>query len=55
MRNLNEKSIPVYFKHNSSIRKLVMLVLVSINHLIPVPAQEQELQEFNDESLPEEP
>ena len=42
MCNLNEKSIAVHFKHNPSIRKLVMLVLVSINHLLPVPDQEQE-------------
>ena len=35
MINLSEKKIQFYFKTNSVLRKLVMLVLISINTLLP--------------------
>jgi hypothetical protein len=52
MINLNERSVAFAFKHNLIIRKLVMLVLISINHLLPTQEQQHQ-QQLEDDSLPE--
>jgi len=45
MSNLEERTLNVHFKHNQVVRKLVILVLISINHLVPVEkVPEQEAQ-----------
>ena len=42
MSHLDEKTLNVNYKHSSVVRKLVMLVLISINHLIPLNGEEEE-------------
>jgi hypothetical protein len=57
MVNLSEKKIQFYFKTNSVLRKLVMLVLISINTLLPKAesvhsenSQESASEKYNSES-----
>ena len=42
MSHLDERTLNVQYKHSSVVRKLVMLVLISINHLIPIAKEEEE-------------
>lgn len=42
MRDLNERTVNFLFKNNQAISKLVMLVYVSVNHLLPTPPVEDE-------------
>ena len=37
MKDLNERTVVFLFKNNQAISKLVMLVFVSVNHLLPSP------------------
>ena len=42
MKGLNDRTVNFLFKNNQAICKLVMLVYVSINHLLPTPPVEEE-------------
>ena len=57
MRDLNERTVNFLFKNNQAICKLVMLVYVSVNHLLPTPPVEEELEveqkHENDQNLEE--
>ena len=41
MRGFTERSVIARFNHSQPVRKLVTLVLVSINHLLPAQQEEQ--------------
>lgn len=48
-KNLNERTVTFLFKNNQAISKLVMLVFVSVNHLLPSPpVEEEEDQNLNE-------
>jgi len=42
MSHLNERTLNVQYKHSQVVRKLVNLVFVSINHLIPLEKDQEE-------------
>ena len=48
--NLSEMKIAQYFKNNNVLRKLVMLVLISINSLLPADEKHQEQDNFDQQS-----
>ena len=49
MKNLNERTVNFQFKNNQAISKLVMLVLVSVNHLLPsAPVEEVDNQNLDE-------
>ena len=49
MKNLNERTVTFLHKNNQAISKLVMLVLVSVNHLLPSAPVEEEIEKVDDE------
>ena len=49
MKNLNERTVTFLHKNNQAISKLVMLVLVSVNHLLPSTPVEEEIEKVDDE------
>lgn len=53
MADLNERNLNVQFKQTSAVRKLVMLVLVSINHLVPADKAADAKSENDKSSDPE--
>ena len=48
---MNERFVSIAYKNSQVIRKLVMLVLISINHLIPVEKEEVAAEGSDDRIL----
>lgn len=42
LRNFNDRTVPFIYKNSQAIGRLVMLVYVSVNHILPTPVLVEE-------------